>query len=93
MAADLRHTGLEESRRLLDGHLAEALFNRGGRDFESIGLGWLDPAEPSLVGLPVDPCPALEALRSAVCGTGSGNASAILPAIRKFISNKPTLKL
>jgi len=66
MAADLRRPGLEESRRLLEGHLAEAFFNRGGRDFESIGLGWLEPAEPALAELPLDPEPALEALRSAV---------------------------
>ena len=32
-----------DSRQLLDRHLAEAFFNRGGRDFESIGLGWLEP--------------------------------------------------
>jgi DEAD/DEAH box helicase domain-containing protein len=66
MAADLRHAGLEESRRLLDGHLAEAFFNRGGRDFESIGLGWLEPADPALSPLSLDPEPAIEALRSAV---------------------------
>ena len=66
MAADLRRPGLEESRCLLDGHLADAFFNRGGRDFESVGLGWLEPAEATLGELPLDPEPALEALRSAV---------------------------
>jgi DEAD/DEAH box helicase domain-containing protein len=39
----VRGAGLDEARQFLDQHLAQAFFNRGGRDFESIGLGWLEP--------------------------------------------------
>jgi DEAD/DEAH box helicase domain-containing protein len=66
MSADLRRAGLEETRRLLDGHLSEAFFNRGGRDFESIGLGWLEPISPSLEVLPLEPEAGLDALRSSI---------------------------
>lgn len=66
MPPDIRSAGLEESRRLLDRHLSDAFFNRGGRDFESIGLGWLEPVAPALSPLPLSQEAALDAIRSAI---------------------------
>jgi len=63
----VRGAGLEEVRALVDQHLAEAFFNRGGRDFESIGLGWLEPRAARTGALPSgDESVRLEVLRSAV---------------------------
>jgi DEAD/DEAH box helicase domain-containing protein len=63
----VRGHGLEEARAMLDQHLAEAFFNRGGRDFESIGLGWLEPSAPRTGALPGgDESRRLEVLRSAI---------------------------
>ncbi|MGH7717300.1 MAG: DEAD/DEAH box helicase, partial [Gemmatimonadaceae bacterium] len=44
--AEDRTVGEEQRRERLERHVAEALFNRGGRDFESIGLGWMEPRRP-----------------------------------------------
>jgi DEAD/DEAH box helicase domain-containing protein len=38
-----RRRGQDQVMAHLEVHVAEALFNRGGRDYESIGLGWLEP--------------------------------------------------
>jgi DEAD/DEAH box helicase domain-containing protein len=63
----VRGPGLDEARSLLDRHLAEAFFNRGGQDFESIGLGWLEPRAPRAEALPeVSSTEGLEVLRSAI---------------------------
>ncbi len=63
----IRGPGLDEARALLDQHLAEAFFNRGGRDFESIGLGWLEPRTPRTNALPGgEESVRLEVLRSAI---------------------------
>jgi DEAD/DEAH box helicase domain-containing protein len=50
---EVRAVGQERQREKLEGHLADALFNRGGRDFESIGLGYLRPRDlqPAVLGL------------------------------------------
>jgi DEAD/DEAH box helicase domain-containing protein len=65
--ASIRASGLDDASRLLDQHLAEAFFNRGGRDFESIGLGWLEPRLPRADALPTgDAETRLEVLRSAI---------------------------
>lgn len=65
--ATVRGPGAQEVRALLDQHLAEAFFNRGGRDFESIGLGWLEPRVPRPGAMPAgDETTRLEVLRSAV---------------------------
>ena len=66
MPPDLRADGLRETRDLLDRQLADAFFNRGGRDFESIGLGWLEPASARPETLPVNPATGLEILRASI---------------------------
>ena len=63
----VRSEGLSEARRMLNQHLAEAFFNRGGRDFEAIGLGWLEPRSVDARALPAGDADArTEVLRSAV---------------------------
>ncbi len=47
---ELRGAGEERQQQWLERHLADAVFNRGGRDFESIGLAHLEPAK-------LDPAP------------------------------------
>src|SRR5690606_17046633 len=42
----VRSAGQRQVFEQLDRHLADALFNRGGRDYESIGLGWAEPKDP-----------------------------------------------
>lgn len=66
LAPDLRADGVRESSELLDRHLSDAFFNRGGRDFESIGLGWLEPAAPDAQALPLDPATGLDVMRSSI---------------------------
>lgn len=66
MPPDRRVDGLRETRDLLNRHLADAFFNRGGRDYESIGLGWLEPAKARPETLPVEPAAGLEMLRASI---------------------------
>jgi len=56
----------------LNVQLAEALFDRAGRDVESVGLGWIEPRDPDVVQAPTDPETALEILRSCVRLLGTG---------------------
>lgn len=56
----------------LNVQLAEALFDRAGRDVESVGLGWLEPRDPDVSQAPTDPETALEVLRSCVRLLGTG---------------------
>jgi DEAD/DEAH box helicase domain-containing protein len=56
----------------LNVQLAEALFDRAGRDVESVGLGWLEPRDPDVAQAPTDPETALEILRSCVRLLGIG---------------------
>lgn len=53
-------------------NLAEALFDRAGRDIESVGLGWVEPRELDTGGAPVDTEMAREILRSCVRLLGIG---------------------
>lgn len=63
----VRSSGINEVHTLLDRHLADAFFNRGGRDFESVGLGWLEPRTPRVEALPGgDEESRQEVLRSAI---------------------------
>jgi DEAD/DEAH box helicase domain-containing protein len=56
----------------LNVQLAEALFDRAGRDVESVGLGWIEPRDPDVALAPTDPATALEILRSCVRLLGTG---------------------
>jgi DEAD/DEAH box helicase domain-containing protein len=56
----------------LDVQLAEALFDRAGRDAESVGLGWVEPRDPDLTQAPADPETAMEILRSCIRLLGTG---------------------
>lgn len=64
--AEMRTVGEEQRRERLDRHVAEAVFNRGGRDFESIGLGWLEPRRARADLLPLPAGASGEFLASAV---------------------------
>ena len=56
----------------LNVQLAEALFERAGRDAESVGLGWIEPRDPDVAQAPADAETALEVLRSCVRLLGTG---------------------
>ena len=56
----------------LNVQLAEALFDRAGRDVESVGLGWIEPRDPDLEQAPTRPETAHEILRSCVRLLGTG---------------------
>ena len=66
LPAELRAAGEQRAQEALDRHLADAVFNRGGRDFESIGLGYLEPATLRVEAISLDPASAREFLLSAV---------------------------
>lgn len=53
-------------------HMAEALFDRAGRDVESVGLGWVEPRDLDIARAPTDPEIAREILRSCVRLLGTG---------------------
>lgn len=67
-----RSAGLRLSEQHLDGYLADALFDRGGRDFESIGLGWLEPRDPRPEHIMLPGNAPMEVLRSAIRALGLG---------------------
>ena len=46
-----RGAGLDVSAQMLDQHLGDALLSRGGRDLESIGLGYLAPIRVAVEGI------------------------------------------
>ena len=50
----------------LNAHLADALFNRGGRDYESIGLGWATMLRPEVRQIPLDAEAARQVADSAI---------------------------
>lgn len=66
LPVEQRARGLGFTRAYLDRNLADAFFNRGGRDFESIGLGWLEPRHPKLDALSLPTGVDGEAVRSAI---------------------------
>lgn len=66
LPAEVRAGGQQEARACLDRHLADAMFNRGGRDFESIGLGWFEPTVAIVNRLPLPFDAEAEAVRSAI---------------------------
>jgi DEAD/DEAH box helicase domain-containing protein len=63
---ELRSAGEQRAREMLERHLADAVFNRGGRDFESIGLAHLEPATLDPSPMSLDDAAARELLLSAV---------------------------
>lgn len=68
--AEARSAAAERRRERLEGYVAQALFNRAGLDFESIGLGWLEPTAPTLAGLPFNEQTAIEVVRSSIRALG-----------------------
>ncbi|HET9894975.1 MAG TPA: DEAD/DEAH box helicase [Streptosporangiaceae bacterium] len=64
--------GLSAFTSSLNVQLAEALFDRAGRDVESVGLGWVEPRDPDMTRAPTDPATALQILRSCVRLLGTG---------------------
>jgi DEAD/DEAH box helicase domain-containing protein len=58
--------GQEFAREHLTAYSAIALFNRGGRDYESIGLGWLEPKTPRFDRIGAAPDKARELALSAI---------------------------
>jgi len=56
----------------LNVQLAEALFDRAGRDVESACLGWIEPRDPDITQAPADPATATEILRSCIRLLGTG---------------------
>lgn len=67
-----RAEALREFSTSLNVHMAEALFDRAGRDIESVGLGWIEPRNPDIEGAPTDPATAMQILRSCVRLLGIG---------------------
>jgi DEAD/DEAH box helicase domain-containing protein len=63
---ELRAAGEERAEEMLERHLADAVFNRGGRDFESIGLGYLEPAKLDVAPISLDKDVAKQLLLSAI---------------------------
>lgn len=64
--AEVRRPAEQEARRHLAAMMADALFNRGGRDFESIGLGWIEPGAPRTSGIELAPDDRDQTLRSVI---------------------------
>lgn len=73
LAPDLAAAGQERAARALGGFVADAVFDRAGRDAESIGLGWVQPVDARVDGIPLPPHVAHEALRSVVRILGIAN--------------------
>ena len=66
LPADVALGAMEHTRELLSFQLAKSLFARTARDFESVGLGWVEPAkQDSIERIPLARQVALEVLRSA----------------------------
>jgi DEAD/DEAH box helicase domain-containing protein len=61
----VRQRGSDQLRHVLATHIATAIFDRSGRDFESIGLGWLAMERPQLSSLPLPD----ELARQAMCSS------------------------
>jgi DEAD/DEAH box helicase domain-containing protein len=61
-----RAAAQSRSRRSLAKYVAQAVFDRGGRDLESIGLGWVDLARPDIELPGLSSGGSREVLRSAI---------------------------
>ena len=82
---------LDRQRESLATELASSIFDRAGRDVESIGLGWVD-ASIELAGWPIPPTLASEVVRSIIRILGTsrryagGNSSTGMPdAVKKYL--------
>ena len=82
---------LDRQRESLATELASSIFDRAGRDVESIGLGWVD-ASIELAGWPIAPTLASEVVRSIIRILGTsrryagGNSSTGMPdAVKKYL--------
>jgi DEAD/DEAH box helicase domain-containing protein len=80
-------------RQSLTTELARAVFDRGGRDIESIGLGWLDTDVP-VTGWPLSPEVAAQAVRAVLRILGTqrryfgGNPSSGLPrSVKQYLGS------
>jgi DEAD/DEAH box helicase domain-containing protein len=87
-----RGTDLQRHRELLATALAEAIFDRAGRDAESIGLAWVDADTPT-TGWPLTGSTSREALRSVLRILGiarrfpGGNPSTGMPkAVKAYLT-------
>jgi DEAD/DEAH box helicase domain-containing protein len=61
-----RRLGEERGLQAMSSHLARALFDLGSRDFESVGLGWLEPRRADFKQLPLAADAATEFCLSAI---------------------------
>ena len=82
---------LDRQRESLATELASSIFDRAGRDVESIGLGWVD-VSIELAGWPIAPTLASEVVRSIIRILGTsrryagGNSSTGMPdAVKKYL--------
>ncbi len=66
LSAAARQEGRDYQRTQLGAYIAHALFDRGGRDYESLGLGWITPHAPDTLALPFSPTISTEILDSAI---------------------------
>lgn len=71
--ADLASQEQRRQRERLTVRVSEGIFDRAGRDVESIGLGYVEPADAALSQWPLDTATARQVLRSVVriLGTSS----------------------
>lgn len=72
LSGEIRARAQTEFISSLNVQLAEALFDRAGRDVESVGIGWIEPRDPEVAQAPVDQATAVEILRSCVRLLGTG---------------------
>jgi DEAD/DEAH box helicase domain-containing protein len=93
LPADLRGQDLARHRESLAVELAAAVFDRAGRDVESIGLAWVDVCDPPTSGWPVTPDIATQAVRAIIRILGGrrrypgGNTSTSIPrAVKSYVA-------
>jgi DEAD/DEAH box helicase domain-containing protein len=91
IAPELTTHDLDRQRESLATELASSIFDRAGRDVESIGLGWVD-ASIALTSWPIPLETASEVVRSVIRILGTsrryvgGNSSSGVPeAVRKYL--------
>lgn len=66
LSPELAGQGRDRQLRSLGGYVADAVFDRGGRDAESIGLGWVEPKGAKLEAIPMDAETARQVVLSCV---------------------------